>query len=1279
MKNRYTLTRRVIASIIGTTIAVSLMNGIAFAAQSSYSVEAETGYTGNWVYTGGSVVRSHVDMSGGSCLMLRVNPALPKEYYVEYNVNVSDAGYYMMTLTSTPPTVSEWASPICMSVNGSDMVELYGTKNAVVSSSLGVSDYASDVVYMNSGSNKIRFTVKDRNNQGYYYAVIDKFELTPSNIALEAVYSDQPYMTYEYGTDTDIYARMNGIVNSDINVSYSVKDYLGASIKNGTATVEAGGRTGTISLGELPMGAYIVTASYNGASVSNSLSIVVPVSNRNAYSDTPFAVDTNFFGLYNKYSENKNYLDDYVEALKLMGVTWIRDRISLSDAVCDENGNVTVNLVKNVTIGNKVRAGSNIKISSVINTLPDWVSNEYMADDDMTKVYSLFKAVGDALGNSVDCIEILNETDHGGTTTANDNGPDMYASFLKAATIGIKDSASDAIVVSQGAARWPTSERNYSPMLYENNIFDYASADNYHFHSTIDTADYNEYTEFPGIEGLSNIKAVQAECNSAVPVWVTEAGYLIKKAETEELSVAEQDAQARYLVTSAVESVANGTDKHFWFLGTVYQDGDYTTGFMNKNRNYPAFYPAMPAVAAMTHILGKGDYIGTLNSGSVCSYVFNDNGETAVIMYTTGSNANITVSTDANTAVKYDMFGNSENLEAVDGNYTIAVSKKPVYLKFTGTVKNVTRKERSIKAVDLNGKSLNTSQRVVITQRYSDNAVIGSRSGGYFIDGDDNTVTVTITNLNPSTVTGTLNGESDSAWSISPAKCSFSVGSYESKDYVFSISPRGESNTSVIYFNADINGASSPSTAAYVYCGDSYNRENDYKWMQAVKFTDKTGLYRKYIDDSLDHSIMRLFSYGITNPRTDNSLSYSFTLKNSGKYDIWMLSTRSYADWMTKWKWKYDNNNYAYYTGSTNVTSDITISGQTLYWYPVRKSVSLTAGNHSVSVLGDEQRVSSPQYLYQMLDSIVIVPSGSGWSPVNNRATTIISYEQKALKDSFDFSNLQASVELPTKTQSGANLTWSSSDSNVITDKGVITRSSELKTAILTATIKYASSSANISFNVSVAPSDSSECTVNVDFVDSNQNKVISLAPNKTNYVNVNIVNPTNSVKNVDVYISKHLANGRYDECIAMHSYEVEKNSSVNDLISLRLTNDAKQILVYAWNENLSPYVPFKYAWVDNGLINAPEIEGNSITVSGKTNTPNELISLMIVKNADAADNIPLMSKSEIVENVCYIGQTKTDVLGGYVFNFTLKDIDDSYVVRVATDTQSGIIPIYGN
>lgn len=1245
--------KKIIASILSVIILVSLAALNVYAA-TEYTLEAENYTDTNWKYIGGRILISKTGASGGKYISLKMDTDKESEFYSEYVVNVASAGYYKITLYSTPVTKTGWASPVYVKVNGGNDIALDGIRgeNETVSGT-GIFANESDVIYLNSGDNTVRFIVKDKNDDGKYISSFDKIKFTSASYALDGIYSDNPYMVFESGNPVSIYAKGNGITNTNVSVSYTVKKYnSNSSVASGTITIPAGQKTGSVSVSNLDKGSYIISATYSGKTVTEYFSVVTPKSSRSVYADTPFAIDTNMISLYNKYSDKKDYVDNYAKALSLMGVSWIRDRISMSSTVTKTGDTITATASANNYIGKEIKKYGNIKITAVVNDIPSWmVGSDKKLKCDAVDVYKAFKALGDALGNSVDAIEILNETDAGGNIS-NSDSPNIYAAFFKAATAGINDSLSNAAVISQGATA--IRALDYIDTLYKNDVFKFSVADNYHFHYNYLSGNTSAYSPFKGINAISQIIAMQKENAAKKPIWITEAGILFECESDTELSSAQQYVQAKYLITSAAEAIANGVDKNFYFLGTEYQEGDYTTGIMSKNDDYPSFYPAFAAMSAMTDLLGEGRYLGNLNSGNVRAYVFNNGVKNVIVAYSTSGSKTFT---PQGTYKKYDMFGNL--ISGTSGN--ISVTEEPVFIVLDGAVNSAdTSNAHSVS--EIIPTSVTTGDHIIVSQDYSDNASVGSRNDEYYISAYNNTVTVTVSNLNNEAVSGTLNPESNADWTFSPSSRDFTLGALESATYTFTIGNYADTKEALVSFKAVCGDIQSSASVAKVKSGsDEYTNNAQRYWIDATNYNEKTGAYEQtQFTDAVNGRVMRVFTKDYEQPLVDSTLTYKFSLPSAGTYNVWMLVSDSNANHVTKWKWRYESpDSYRRYTYSYNPSAVYDAGTPHMYWYKVDSNKSLSAGTHYIVVKSDALRGGTyNDYMLQILDSIVIVPtSDTWWNPSSKtNGENVIAFENRNFASNFDFTNLTEDVQLPSKTDTGATISWSTSNCEVIDNNGKITRGLVTRNASLTATLTYDSSSTTVNIPVSVAPT--TEIIPNVTLVDGNDNVITEFNKNRDNYVRVSFANPFNENKAATVYVAGY--DNETNELKYLKKTVVEagsKETASPDDILIDGAEDVGTYKIFTWKSN------FESLLGSTTMLTSVIRDDACVTISGNCGKANEKLTMTVVK-ADA-ENFSSMSDEDVYDNLCYIGETTTDSEGKYVLKFRLTNANGKYKVNV--------------
>ena len=1329
----------------------------------SYSYEGENFADTNWKVSGQSNI-TESQVSGGKHLSLYTSDVPAEEYYAEYSVSVLMSGVYDLELASSPVYKGSWASRIYVSVNGGSEVLLDGKYNEFVYDK--ISWYSCDGLNLNSGKNTIRFIVKDKLSSGYYSAFLDCFKLTRSTSKVRHIITDKDFNVFEDDEAVSFTIKTNNLVTNDTGVSWSVKSYYGDTVKSGSSTILKGTNSVDISLTDLPLGYYEISAS----DVKTGISIVKALENRNSYSDSPFAMDINFSGsIYHRYGR---FAESYGKVVALSGVQWIRDRVNYSDLVSGEDGNYSIT-GSSIDREAAVLKPYGIKNTMVFDYMPNLIG-EYSTyiPDDLIGTYELWKQIAKKFDGKVDMWEVLNETDLGGTTRSND-APDMYAAFMKAVALGINDAecATNTTTSTQGACEKVDSDEGYVRMLMKNDIFDFSSIDNTHEHKQI--ADNTEkYHKFAGTENVPNHITQQEEQGKIAPIWVTEAGINIKVPQNTDFTLSEQRLQAKYLVTSAVESVASGTDKHFFFLGATHREGDVAWGMMNEDMTYPYMYAAFSAQSAMTNILGEGKYIGKISQlpQGVSGYTFENSGKSIAVLWSESGNKSVSLSVMPEKA--YDMFGNE-----VAVNTTYEISENPYYLQFAGTSLPYESTRREM--LSLEKKTFTDTQKVILTQKFSETARGGARASGYFINEGDNTVTVEVTNLSDKRLSGKIVGEFENGWSLSQSSAEIVIEPKAVKTVTFTITPRfdiaedylsfrGEfdgqktsrsatrlktrndnriiveaekefnRNNAVVYengisLNSDKDGiyktsvnVNIPKAGFYnirvlagngykLYAGDRligdglatdseytidgvyvgwseiYNAYLDKGdnllefvadvkadgaskldkividvssnlWIEAEAYSKRSGYYAENKNsNAANNKQMRLFTYGMEFPTSENRLSYDFYTENSGSYDIWMLSSAPNVSWHTKWKWGLDSEAEAYPAPQTTVAAYDQDTTVPVYWYLVEGNVSLKKGIHSINILGDTEREEGDYALHDF-DAIVVAESGK-WSPSGNVDYDKVNFVSQYLLSEYDLTDIKENIYFPEAVNGDVRIKWTSSNEEIVSDDGAVRRpvyGTGGAAVTLTAQISCGDYSIEKVYEVTVADAEKLS-EFNIGFTD-DAGEMLSELMEKTN-ITTDIINYTGESLKLDVWCAvynsisgqlMHVDKNSIDvaEGIDKHSFSV--NVSPEELPISRLE-------VFMWDKNMKPYTAVSAIEGEWKSLNIPVKLNSKVYITGKSKTSGEQVSVMIMKNSDT--EYAEMTVEQLLSNIVYVTELTTDETGKYMFTLNASKLQDCTVV----------------
>jgi hypothetical protein len=444
---------------------------------------------------------------------------------------------------------------------------------------------------------------------------------------------------------------------------------------------------GTVSLEPQDPGHYVVEVWTPDEKISANFAVVAPYEQRpqhtNSEFSSPFGVSS-YFSWYNTNGANSPYtfglddsrmlLDDYARALKLSGITWVREMASWNRMELNEKKGKDSQFAFYIN----AYANNNLKVLETISDIPkpSWINglkpeekalltpaaknamtpeNEALGNklpDNLDIAYESGLSYGNYYKGKVNMWEVFNEPD-GGLGSGDYEAPDKYAAFLKAMSIGFHD-AGVPVSIAGLVQRDPSVYRNgemitavglwriYQDTLFKNGIMNYAEVYNFHNHQyNVDPAQENESVraDYYNLDvddnytfSVNDNLAHLANKNSSevggieTPAWVTEAGGGIANSPYGlDDDYNKQKIQARYLVTSAAMSLSTGVDKHFWFSGReelsnrqLYYTNVYWSSFNQFDPSIGRItpYAAYAAQAAMTKALGEAKYLGELKNGA---------------------------------------------------------------------------------------------------------------------------------------------------------------------------------------------------------------------------------------------------------------------------------------------------------------------------------------------------------------------------------------------------------------------------------------------------------------------------------------------------------------------------------------------------------------------------------------------------------------------------------------------------------------------------------------
>ena len=689
-------------------------------------------------------------------------------------------------------------------------------------------------IMLNKGENTVSFVLQNTDRQpnkpNFYLDYIElKPDLSPSasgNIGYASTptgdYSKQAVAAAEldvYTGSWDMRATFNLVSFASTeeeaaDITVKITDYYGDVVLEHTERPVFGAYTLKIDLGKHPTGYFTVSAVTGTQTLfTKSYVVLPPVEDRDLESDSPFASD---FASYHLLADEFDLVDNYAAAAKLCGVSVLRERLDWTEWT---KGNYDFHRTDKHF---NAIADMGMKIMPFISSAPNWITDTgkkmYMASQ--LEMYQFTKRAAQRYTDISQAFEIWNEMNYFVDAPA-----DVYASFFKAASFGVIDGGNSLPKIVGGLCEgegWTYAE-TYTDLLCRNELFDYSDAFNWHYHIYDNKYD-RPFSEF--INGTSGGKfAAFANARLAdLPSWCTEAGIkLFPSSKTEDLSEKQQKIQSNYMVTSACQSLAAGTDKHFWFILLKMEETDgsgwgWFGSFGSKNQPFSS----VVTEAVMTQTLGKGIYKGALTglpSGAEGHVV--NNGADDVIVLWAKSDADVTLSVPVN-VLKTTVVGNREVLCPTNGKITVKAGVEPIFITVDGTVDaSVYTATSNAPVKTVTAKTdYSAGERVVLTQLWYDlsdtSAYKAARKSGYRVSAGGNTITLKIVNFNDFEVTGTVSGSAD-GYTVTGSGETITIPAMSETEVTFTITPNGGTGATYLTFEGTFNGSETSKSVSRIY------------------------------------------------------------------------------------------------------------------------------------------------------------------------------------------------------------------------------------------------------------------------------------------------------------------------------------------------------------------------------------------------------------------------------------------------------------------------------
>lgn len=682
-------------------------------------------------------------------------------------------------------------------------------------------------IMLNKGENTVSFVLQNTDRQpnkpNFYLDYIElKPDLSPSasgNIGYASTptgdYSKQAVAAAEldvYTGSWDMRATFNLVSFASTeeeaaDITVKITDYYGDVVLEHTERPVFGAYTLKIDLGKHPTGYFTVSAVTGTQTLfTKSYVVLPPVEDRDLESDSPFASD---FASYHILADREDVVANYAAAAKLCGVSVLRERLDWIYTEWNEGG---CDFSRADRFYNKIN-DMGLEILPFFSNAPRWTTeNGKVFMDEQLAVYRFSKRVAERYANISQALEVWNEMDYFTYVPA-----DMYASFYKAAALGVVDSETSLPKIIGGLCE-PVNSNPYLTILYKSDVFDYSDAFNWHYH-IYDRAE-RSVTEFVDGTKAGQFATFANTYLSSLPSWCTEAGIkLYAPAGCADMTFAQQKIQANYMVTSACQSLAAGTDKHFWFiLGNMPEDGGWFGSYGADDRPFAS----VVTEAVMTQTLGKGIYKGELKglpSGAE-GHVIN-NGEDDVIVLWATSDRDVTLSVPGN-VLKTTVVGNREVLCSTNGKITVKAGSEPMFITVDGTVDASSYTATSNDEIKtISAKSdFTVGERVILTQLWYDltdsASYLSARNNGYRVSAGGNTITLKIVNFNDFEVTGTVSGSAD-GYTVTGSGETITIPAMSEVEVTFTITPNGGTGSTYLTFEGTFNGSETSKSVSRIY------------------------------------------------------------------------------------------------------------------------------------------------------------------------------------------------------------------------------------------------------------------------------------------------------------------------------------------------------------------------------------------------------------------------------------------------------------------------------
>ena len=800
--NRPTIRRAGLATALVAALAVGGFVALPAQAAEPLTVEGEHPTTTNMV----PGAAAQTGASGGQSMRLYTGAQAPEGgYTADYAVSVPEASLYRLEATTIPVGVG-WASPFRFRVNDGEWRTTTGARQlAVVTNELRTYDFGA--VSLAAGENTITFEVSQRRTEPntHYTLFLDEFTLVPVDVTLDSVVALDRFGVFEQGEPVVLEASLNAAAPGDVTVTYSVVDYDGAEVASGTATVAAGSSSAPLELGDqLPTGSYRISATIPGQvdATEGAFAVLPDAETRPAVDDSPFAVD-----VYGSKLIAQADAAAFANVLRLTGVDWIRDRQRWNDVINPSPGVIDFSGEQQPYNWLEEADAAGLKTLSSFHDGPAWTrTSTRELPQDLRDMYAFALGAGEYYDGRVDAWQLWNEQNRKFALEA--EGADRYGAVLKAAALGFLDSGSDARLVGGGLAG---VDPHYARWQFRNGILDYLDDYAYHTHTTVNSsATVNDHPDFS-----SQIEAAAPYGGDAKGRWVTEGGIALNNSDVTKLPTGTQEVlQARYIVSSAVESLAGGSTKHFFFIAAPYREG---ASYWSMYRSADEPMAALAAQSVMTAELGDGTYLGRLGDvpAGVRAHVFESGSGPVAVLWADGdTEVSLGVTGPASAT---DLMGRAADVAGSAGVATLTVGADPIYVAADGFGGLTDAPAPFEPAPRVTADGFTAAERVVIQPVFDAETSTNAQLYGYGLRTDAVTaVTAEVYNFGDAEVSAELVAEADGGWQVSGLPATVTVPAGGRVEVPLEIAPGDDLRQTIadLTLTATVDGAQSSPTVA---------------------------------------------------------------------------------------------------------------------------------------------------------------------------------------------------------------------------------------------------------------------------------------------------------------------------------------------------------------------------------------------------------------------------------------------------------------------------------